>query len=227
MVMLEGNVHVMKSLKRYYKSVINRNGFPAELKLGVCNDIDCFSSQVEDIIENLGCNISRAKFLAGLIRDRKDVIQFHFQGQAAERMETMNHHMEKESVVMGIITLITLIYLPATFVSVNPYTETIDRMLTRKQTFFSTDVVKYQNPNGGPPTQGIFSSKAMARWFQVTVPLTLVTLFGCLILYASLSVGRKRGGWRLLLRRILRRSRPGLGDNISLLPLHAQATSPV
>ena len=116
--MLEGNVHVMNSLKRYYKFVITRNGFPAELKLGVCNDVECFSSQVEDIIENLTCNISRARFLAGLIRDRKDVIQFHFQGQTAQRMEHMNLHMEKETVVMGIITLITLIYLPATFVSV-------------------------------------------------------------------------------------------------------------
>jgi hypothetical protein len=118
-MMLEGNVHVMNSMKRYYKSVITRNGFPVELKLRVCNDVECFSSQVEDIIENLTCNISRARFLAGLIRDRKDVIQFHFQGQAAQRMEHMNLHMEKEAVVMGIITLITLIYLPATFVSVN------------------------------------------------------------------------------------------------------------
>jgi Mg2+ and Co2+ transporter CorA len=120
MMMLEGNVHVMNSLKRYYASVINRNGFPAELKLNlkVRNDVECFSSQVEDIIENLTCNLSRARFLAGLIRDRKDVIQFHFQGQAAQRMEHMNLHMENETVVMGIITLVTLIYLPATFVSV-------------------------------------------------------------------------------------------------------------
>jgi hypothetical protein len=117
-MMLEGNVHVMKCLKRYYTSMVNRNGFPAALKPKVCNDVECFSAQVEDIIENLTCNISRARFLAGLIRDRKDVIQFHFQGQAAERMEHMNRHMEKETVVMGIITLVTLIYLPATFVSV-------------------------------------------------------------------------------------------------------------
>jgi hypothetical protein len=117
-MMLEGNVHVMKCLKRYYTSLVNRNGFPAALKLEVCNDVECFSAQVEDIIENLTCNISRARFLAGLIRDRKDVIQFHFQGQAAVRMEHMNRNMEKETVVMGIITLVTLIYLPATFVSV-------------------------------------------------------------------------------------------------------------
>ena len=44
------------------------------------------------------------------------------------------------------------------------------------QTFFSTDVVKYQNQNGGAPTGGIFSETAMQRWLQVTVPLTAITL---------------------------------------------------
>ena len=53
---------------------------------------------------------------------------------------------------MRIITVVTLMYLPATFVS----------------TFFSTDVVKYQE-------DVLFSLEAMNRWLQVTLPLTLVT----------------------------------------------------
>jgi len=52
---------------------------------------------------------------------------------------------------------VTLIYLPATFVS----------------TFFSTDVVKFQ----GQEHEGVsFSSLAMVRWVQVTLPLTALTI---------------------------------------------------
>ena len=74
-------------------------------------------------------------------------------------METVSHHMAREAIVMRIITIVTLIYLPATFVS----------------TFFSTDIIKYQNQDG-PPSDGSFSSIAMTRWLEVTLPLTAITL---------------------------------------------------
>jgi hypothetical protein len=60
----------------------------------------------------------------------------------------------------------------------------------RFQTFFSTDVVKYQNDNrdnnnnntaeSNMPTPGnsnsdSYSSLALERWFEVTIPLTVVT----------------------------------------------------
>jgi len=56
---------------------------------------------------------------------------------------------------MRIVTVVTLIYLPATFVS----------------TFFSIDIIKYQGEGSGS-----FLAVALFRWLQVTLPLTLVTL---------------------------------------------------
>jgi hypothetical protein len=44
------------------------------------------------------------------------------------------------------------------------------------KTFFSTDVVKYQNQNGGKSGNGTFSRIAMDRWLEVTLPLTALTL---------------------------------------------------
>jgi hypothetical protein len=59
------------------------------------------------------------------------------------------------------------------------------------QTFFSTDVIKYQNPNnnGGSsntgtgngsgsstPFKGSYSGLALQRWLEVTLPLTFITL---------------------------------------------------
>jgi hypothetical protein len=44
------------------------------------------------------------------------------------------------------------------------------------QTFFSTDIVKYQDQGGGPPNNGVFSNTALYRWLQVTLPLTAMTI---------------------------------------------------
>jgi hypothetical protein len=40
------------------------------------------------------------------------------------------------------------------------------------QTFFSTDVIKYQNGSA----KGTFSPVALERWLQVSLPLTALTL---------------------------------------------------
>jgi len=73
-------------------------------------------------------------------------------------MRRLNRNMEQEAIVVRIITLVTLVYLPATFVS----------------TLFSTDIIKYQEDNY---PNGKYSQLAMDRWLQVTIPLTAITLF--------------------------------------------------
>lgn len=42
----------------------------------------------------------------------------HLQSQSTERMEILNRNVEKEAIVVRIITIVTLIYLPATLISV-------------------------------------------------------------------------------------------------------------
>jgi hypothetical protein len=97
-------------------------------------------------------------------------------------METLNANMERDASVMHIITIVTLIYLPATFTSVSPSPSNPDLITCRTlnlqewQTFFSTDIIKYQDPSGGKPRDGVFSKVALFRWLQVAVPLTLLTL---------------------------------------------------
>jgi len=95
-------------------------------------------------------------------------------------MEKLNRNMENEAVMARIITAVTLLYLPATFVSVSSWTAELKiyDILTGSKTFFSTDIIKYQDPNGGSPGNGVYSSLAMKRWLEVTLPLTAVTLLG-------------------------------------------------
>jgi hypothetical protein len=51
------------------------------------------------------------------------------------------------------------------------------------QTFFSTDVVKYQDPEEPSGDYEMFSSIALYRWLQVTLPLTVVTLLVAWLVY--------------------------------------------
>ena len=57
-------------------------------------------------------------------------------------------------------------------------------MLIQHKTFFSTEVVQYQNnssnnnsaPGGDQRNSSSFSLLALERWLEVTLPLTLITL---------------------------------------------------
>ena len=94
---------------------------------------------------------------------------------------------QREAIAMRIITVVTLIFLPATFVSVSlEELQNVRPLLAnRPQTFFSTDIVKYQDPNeassdttipGTGSYKGTFSQIAMERWLQLTISLTFLTL---------------------------------------------------
>ena|SRR5438105_446617 len=98
---------------------------------------------------------------------------------------------QNEAISMRIITLVTLIFLPATFVSVCAarFAEEGEADILH-QTFFSTDVIKYQasgnqegNSGSSMTFMGSFSSVAMARWLQVTLQLTLLTCIAAWRIY--------------------------------------------
>lgn len=123
----------------------------------------------------------------------------HLQAQATEVMEDLTKNMfqlgimgQKEAIAMKIITVVTLVYLPATFVSVRIILSFLisHRPLTDlSQTFFSTDVVKYQNQNNDLSTvtnqtsSQSYSGLALERWIEVTFPLTFLTVVAAVYFY--------------------------------------------
>lgn len=120
------------------------------MRTSCSDDIGVFASQLGNIINDFKLQIDRAEALVQITTDRTELVKQH-------RLERLNLNMENEAIIVRIITIVTLIYLPATFVS----------------TFFSTDVIKYQGQNS---PAGNFSSTAMIRWVEVTLPLTLLTI---------------------------------------------------
>ncbi|KAI1453404.1 hypothetical protein F4805DRAFT_443702 [Annulohypoxylon moriforme] len=151
---LESNADVMLSLLAFYRRLTRDKNFP--LRKTCSLDICSFGNQVENIITNFRMQIKRAEFLIRTISDRRQLVIQHLQSQSAQRSERLGRSMEQEQIFMLVITVVTLIFLPATFVS----------------TFFSTDIIKYQ---GTASPEGSFSATAMSRWLEVTIPLTAVT----------------------------------------------------
>ncbi|KAJ6191814.1 hypothetical protein J3E72DRAFT_35523 [Bipolaris maydis] len=163
-MVLESNAKIVGALHSFYKNLVSREDFPSVLKTNCEDHFHAFFSQLDEIMGDFDMQLTRAKLLVKIISDRKELVLQHLHRQASDRTEQLNKNLEREAVVMRIITIVTLLYLPATFVS----------------TFFGTDVIKYQDQdqNAGNSENGSFSSLALERWLQVTIPLTFLTLFG-------------------------------------------------
>ncbi|KAI1123859.1 hypothetical protein F5Y10DRAFT_43510 [Nemania abortiva] len=174
---LEANQRIIGSLSEFYANLKHNKGFP--LRNNGAEYIDIFTDQAEGYLSDIDHLVQRACTLLKITSGRKELVIQHFQSQSTESMERMSSNMEREAILVRIVTIVTLIYLPATFVS----------------TFFSTDVIKYQNQQSD---FGSFSYIAMVRWLQVALPLTALTLLLAWLWnrWAKLQLCYKDGAWR-------------------------------
>jgi hypothetical protein len=65
----------------------------------------------------------------------------------------------------------------------------VKTLLTVLKTFFSTDIVKYQN---SPDGKAMYSGLALTRWLEVTVPLTVMTVLMGLVAFIIADRRRRR-----------------------------------
>ena len=71
-MVLEANVDVMTSLRRFYDGLKENKDFP--LRSSCADDIVVFVSQINNIIDNFKMEIARAKVLAQITNDRKQMM---------------------------------------------------------------------------------------------------------------------------------------------------------
>ncbi|KAH8761157.1 hypothetical protein F5883DRAFT_129435 [Diaporthe sp. PMI_573] len=158
---LDANAKVLESLNYFYANLAKDEDFELRANSECKRAIADFTIQLRDFIYDTKMFSDRATTLAKITADRKSLIQQHFQARATDRVEKLTLQQQKEAKIMRVIAVLTLIYLPATFSS----------------TFFSTDVVKYQQDGDGPTDYSYtsYSGLALERWFEVTIPLTIIT----------------------------------------------------
>jgi hypothetical protein len=103
--------------------------------------------------------------------------------QSTENMEliTLDMHnlavrTKQETVSMRIITLVTLFFLPGTFISVSCKLDSATITLTICQTIMSTDIVKFQTDAGGK-SQKVFHLDALQLFLAIALPM-MISVFG-------------------------------------------------
>jgi hypothetical protein len=119
-MIIDANLEIIMALRKFYRDLRKQRHFPPELAKSCADDIADFTAHLDQITADFKKHASRARLLVDAISDSKKLIIQHLQGQATERTEQLNINLEKEAIVMRIVTLVTLFFLPATFVSVSP-----------------------------------------------------------------------------------------------------------
>lgn len=94
--------------------------------------------------------------------------------------------------MMRVISLVTVLFLPGTFISVSldQAIPTSGAELTKPQTLMSTDIVSFKDQQKGL-TGGVSSSGAIKLYLVLTLPLTAVTLVGWYAAYLYFNKDRK------------------------------------
>ncbi|KFY93297.1 hypothetical protein V500_03784 [Pseudogymnoascus sp. VKM F-4518 (FW-2643)] len=177
---LAANIDILRELYEHYRLVLSSDDCPSELKSGCQEAFRHFEKRIKGIITDLERQRSTTQILLGLLSNRKNLLYEISNKRAVEtsriyakraqlstdRMEKITDAMfeiarktQQETVSMKIITLVTLFFLPGTFIS----------------TIMSTDIIQFKN------NVEDYSSGAL-KWFaMVTVPFivaTFVTWYG-------------------------------------------------
>lgn len=172
---LRNNDEVLNSLKNDYVTVV------ASIELEDDHEsIQQFSSMISGVQNRLRVQHVRTKQLLRLLNDRKALLQeiLSYESMEANRvlaekasisatkMEDISKKTNLETVSMRIITLVTLFFLPGTFIS----------------TLMSTPIVTFA-PGSPSTSDGDISAGALSFFCAVSVPLMLATFGLWLCLY--------------------------------------------
>ncbi|KAL9632108.1 MAG: hypothetical protein Q9164_005518, partial [Protoblastenia rupestris] len=140
---LKLNLKIISQLIQYYKSVVESMDFPKHIAHKCVFDINCFEVRIDGIRDDLELQALRIETLLRLNADRKTMLTLgqlygilnylnteankvlaHQSRSLTDKMEKMTKDMNEiarktksETVSMKIITLVTLFFLPGTFIS--------------------------------------------------------------------------------------------------------------
>ena len=139
LLILKTNIIVQEELKHYYSSLARTNDFPQEIKQSCGSDLTDFCKRIKSLQNDFRMQQARLETLLRLLADRKRLLfgildyrsmqaskALAEKGQkSAESMESMTLLMQeiavqskKETVRTNTIALVTLLFLPGTFISV-------------------------------------------------------------------------------------------------------------
>lgn len=185
LLIVSSNEEVLEQLASFYTSIQKRANFPKFWGKSYEQAIYQFTCRLSEVQSELRHHQARLRTLLALLADRKTLIHgiIQYRGIQAskmlgesthssalkmqgltEEMSEVARQTQKDTVSMRIITVITLIFLPGTFIS----------------TLMSTDIIRYSSDNGGPPTR-VFSRKALDLFLIICLPLMFITVMAWIV----------------------------------------------
>lgn len=187
---LKSNVSNIDALKAHYISVRSVQG--NEWMRKPC--LEDFYAKLDEISSELAMHQSALQALVRLVTDRKQLLfgileyenmmatrTFATKAQtSAEEMEKLTKQTKRETVSMKVITLVTMFFLPATFIS----------------TLMSTDIIRWQLGNDGTFQKSV-SWGAVRFFLALSLPLTFTTFITWAIVYAVILYQERREEKRL------------------------------
>ncbi|KAF2115662.1 hypothetical protein BDV96DRAFT_612335 [Lophiotrema nucula] len=191
--MFKTNKETLMDLRTVYKTASEHGDFPDEIRSGCGGKLLRFSACIEGIEKDLRMQEMRTDTLLRLLADRKALLHgilryrsmkasefFAKEAKAsADNMEIITSEMheiarktKKETVSMRIITLVTLFFLPGTFVA----------------TFMSTDIIRFSDKRRD------FQPKALKIYLAISLPMMAATFLAWFVLYRIARYREKHTG---------------------------------
>lgn len=190
-MILDANTENLHSLSGFYANLMDNDDFDVALKRDCVEDIREFGTLIAGMVHDARMQIRRAKLLAKLTADRKALVCIHLSalGSTANvnadpsASARSGHRSDSRPLLHVLQGSHCHAYhhhrhanLPACNFCFSKSWEFLkvcaSEYANQWQTFFSTDIVKYQDRD----RDGSFSKVAMYRWLQVTLPLSALTL---------------------------------------------------
>ncbi|KAH7123564.1 hypothetical protein B0J11DRAFT_435355 [Dendryphion nanum] len=189
-LVIEANISVVSELQEYYSTLDSLEDAPLSLKNNR-KSLQRMTNRLQLIQKDLQMQLSRAHSLLKLLGNRKALLYAILEyrnmetnriltaktQQSTDNMEVMTGEMHKiarktqqETVSMRIITLVTLFFLPGTFIS----------------TIMSTDIVRFEQGSDKNVSYG-----ALTLYLTITLPLMVVTFAGWYAVYWWANVKNK------------------------------------
>ncbi|KAH8590628.1 hypothetical protein B0O99DRAFT_579875 [Bisporella sp. PMI_857] len=118
-LVLDTNISTLSQAKLYYREVVISAEFPRDLQTACVRGLAKFERKIGSIIVDLKLQQARTKMLLRLLTDRKNLVSSDPVKALTQDMHEIARKTKQETVSMRIITLVTLFFLPGTFISVS------------------------------------------------------------------------------------------------------------
>ncbi|EXA31934.1 hypothetical protein FOVG_16812 [Fusarium oxysporum f. sp. pisi HDV247] len=132
LLVLQLNIQTLQDISDHYENLANRESLPSEVMKGsFFSDLDSFSQRVGRIRKNLEIRVTQVNSLISWLRKKQQLFEGLLRQRSVQascfltktshfhldRMEQIAHMTREETASMHVITFVTMVFLPVSFLA--------------------------------------------------------------------------------------------------------------